>query len=99
MFDLPTISLHYRSQLLPMREYFTSVAKGARKYRDDLFLIAVFYHRIFSYNRLIMLDIDLKFKIDIAELYDQFNIFEQDNEETFVAVGRDLSPHYAKGEF
>ena len=45
-----------------------------------------------------MLDIDLKFKIDIAELYDQFNIFEQDNEETFAAVGRDLSPHYAKGE-
>ena len=44
-----------------------------------------------------MLDVDLKFKIDIAELFDQFNDFENENEDTFAAVGRDLSPHYATG--
>ena len=97
MFDLPTISRHYYRQLVPMREYFTSTAKEATKYRDDLFLIAIFYHRIFPFNRFIMLDVDLKFKIDVAELFDQFNHFENENHKAFAAVGRDLSPHYATG--
>ena len=99
LFDLPTISRYYQRQLVPMREYFTSSSKEAKKYRDDLFLIAIFYHRVFPFNRFIMLDVDLKFKIDIAELFDQFNDFENENEDTFAAVGRDLSPHYATGMF
>ena len=99
LFDLPTISRHYQRQLIPMRAYFTSTAKQARKYRDDLFLIAIFYHRVFPFRRFIMLDVDLKFKIDLAELYDQFDIFENENEMTFGAVGRDLTPHYAAGIF
>ena len=94
---MPTISRHYHRQLVPMRKYFTSTAKEAKKYRDDLFLIAIFYHRVFPFNRFIMLDIDLKFKVDIAELYDQFNLFESESNTTFAAVGRDLSPHYATG--
>ena len=96
-YDLPTISRHYHSQLIPMRKYFTSPSKEAKKYRDDLFLIAITYHRVFPFDRFIMLDVDLKFKIDVAELYEQFSIFEHENEETFAAVGRDLSPHYATG--
>ena len=44
-----------------------------------------------------MLDVDLKFKIDVAELFDQFNHFENENHKAFAAVGRDLSPHYATG--
>ena len=80
-----------------MRKYFTSVAKDARKYRDDLFLIAIFYHRIFPFERFIMLDVDLKFRIDIMELYDQFTVFEQKNENSFASVALDLSPHYATG--
>ena len=96
-YDLPTISRHYQSQLIPMRKYFTSSSKEAKKYRDDLFLIAITYHRVFPFDRFIMLDVDLKFKIDVAELYEQFSIFENENDETFAAVGRDLSPHYATG--
>ena len=80
-----------------MREYFTSTSKEARKYRDDLFLIAIFYHRVFPFNRLIILDVDLKFKIDISELYDLFDDFENLDKNKLVAVGRDLSPHYATG--
>ena len=99
LFDLPTISRYYQRQLVPMREYFTSSSKEAKKYRDDLFLIAIFYHRVFPFNRFIMLDVDLKFKIDIAELFDQFKDFEDKNKDTFAAVGRDLSPHYATGIF
>ena len=97
LFDVQTISRYYNLQLIPMREYFTSTSKDARKYRDDLFLIAIFYHRVFPYNRLIMLDVDLKFKIDISELYDLFNYFENSDKNKLVAVGRDLSPHYATG--
>ena len=81
-----------------MRKYFTSPSKEAKKYRDDLFLIAITYHRVFPFDRFIMLDVDLKFKIDVAELYEQFGIFEHENEETLAAVGRDLSPHYATGK-
>ena len=97
LFNLQTISRYYQRELVPMREYFTSSSKEARKYRDDLFLVAIFYHRVFPFNRLIMLDVDLKFKISIGELYDQFDIFEKENEDSFAAVGRDLSPHYATG--
>ena len=97
LFDVQTISRYYNLQLIPMREYFTSTSKEARKYRDDLFLIAIFYHRVFPFNRLIMLDVDLKFKIDISELYDLFDDFENLDENKLVAVGRDLSPHYATG--
>ena len=98
LFDVETISRHYHLQLRPLRNYFTSHAKEARKYMDDLFLIAVFYHRVFPFNRFIMLDVDLKFKIDIAELYDYFDIFENENKIAFAAVGLDLSPHYATGK-
>ena len=97
LFDVQTISRYYNLQLIPMQEYFTSTSKEARKYRDDLFLIAIFYHRVFPFNRLIMLDVDLKFKIDISELYDLFDDFENLDENKLVAVGRDLSPHYATG--
>ena len=97
LFNLQTISRYYQRELVPMREYFTSSSKEARKYRDDLFLVAIFYHRVFPFNRLIMLDVDLKLKISLGELYDQFDIFEKENRDSFAAVGRDLSPHYATG--
>ena len=50
-----------------------------------------FYHRVFPYDKFIMLDADLKFKIDIAELYDHFENFTKDN---VMGVGTDLAPHY-----
>ena len=38
-----------------------------------------------------MLDADLKFRIDIAELYDHFDNF---NEDHIMGVAVDLAPHY-----
>ena len=50
-----------------------------------------FYHRIFPYKKFVMLDADLKFRIDIAELYDHFENF---NENQIMGVAVDLAPHY-----
>ena len=50
-----------------------------------------FYHRIFPYEKFIMLDADLKFRIDIAELYDMFEDFSKNQ---VMGVGVDLAPHY-----
>jgi len=38
-----------------------------------------------------MLDVDLKFRIDISELYELFQNF---NENQMIGVGPDLAPHY-----
>ena len=38
-----------------------------------------------------MIDCDLKFKADIKELYDRFEIFDQDN---IMGIGRDMQPVY-----
>ncbi len=74
-----------------LRPFFTSLSEKARKYRDDLFLLAPFYHRVFPFDRFIMLDVDLKFKIGIEELYKEFDNFEVTN---IMGVASDLSPHY-----
>ena len=74
-----------------MRPFFTSNSEAAKKYRDDLFLMGPFYHRIFPYEKFIMLDADLKFRIDIAELYDMFEDFSNNQ---VMGVGVDLAPHY-----
>ena len=42
-------------------------------------------------HRVIMLDADLKFKADIKELYDRFDLFTEDN---ILGIGRDLQPVY-----
>ena len=74
-----------------IRPLFTSYAKEARKYTDDLFLMGPFYHRIFPYEKMILLDADLKFKIDIDELYEHFSEFQKAQ---VMGVGIDLAPHY-----
>ena len=64
-----------------------------KKYTHDLFFIAPFYHREVPemINRLIVLDIDLEFKIDVLELYKQFNQF---GPLEMIGIANDLSPHY-----
>jgi len=45
------------------RPYFTSSSKEAKKYRDDLFMLAPYYHRFMPFEKLVMLDLDLRFKV------------------------------------
>ncbi len=52
-----------------MRKYFTSNSKAAKKYSDDLFMMAPFYHRVFPFDKIIMLDADLKFKVRMLLIF------------------------------
>ena len=74
--DTNTITQKYHGSINKMRPYFTSNTKAARKYTDDLFLMGPYYHRVFPYEKFIVLDADLKFRIDIAELYSLFEHFD-----------------------
>ena len=74
--DTTTITMFYQKSIREMRPYFTSLSIEARKYRDDLFLMGPYYHRIFPYEKFIVLDADLKFRIDVAELYALFDQFD-----------------------
>ncbi len=49
------------------------------------------YHLIFPFRRLIALDLDLKFVVDVADLADQF---ERMSAENIIGVANDLAPHY-----
>jgi len=89
--DTHFITQTYIEAIGRMRPFFTSNSEAAKKYRDDLFLMGPFYHRIFPYEKFIMLDADLKFRIDIAELYDMFEDFSNNQ---VMGVGVDLAPHY-----
>jgi hypothetical protein len=90
-FDTSAITQTYIKAISQMRPYFTSHSLQARKYRDDLFMMGPFYHRVFPYEKFIMLDADLKFRIDIKELFDHFDHFTS---EQVMGVGIDLAPHY-----
>ena len=54
-----------------------SVLVPSMKYVQDLFYIAPFYHKEFpeKLKKLIILDIDLEFRIDIMRLATQFDKF------------------------
>ena len=62
------------------------------RFNDNMYYLAPFYHEIFpEMDKLIVLDSDLEFKVDPAELYDQFNHFSEDQ---LIGIANDLSPHY-----
>ena len=90
-FDTGVIGERFWATISELKLYFTSTSEQARKYRDDLFMLAPFYHKVFPFKKLIFLDVDLRFRIDIAELHDLFDKFEDDN---VMGVASDLSPHY-----
>ncbi len=90
-FDASIIADRFREDILKLSPFFTSTSKQAKKYRDELFMLAPFYHRVFPFDKFIMLDLDLKFKVGLEELYQRFDDFD---EREVMGVARDLSPHY-----
>ncbi len=64
-FEASEISYAFLDEIMQLRAHFTSSTKAARKYADHLFMMAPFYHRVFPYDRLIMLDADLRFKVTV----------------------------------
>ena len=62
------------------------------RFDDNMYYLAPFYHDIFpELDKLIMLDSDLEFKVDPANLYDEFSRF---SEYQLIGIANDLSPHY-----
>jgi len=66
------------------------------KYTHDLFYVVPFYHREFpkAIKKLIVIDIDLEFRVDMLHLYKHFRNF---SETEMIGVANDLSPHYFDG--
>jgi len=72
-----------------MQERF-SYQPGAY-YNHVLFFLSTAMHRVMpkSVQRIIMLDADLKFVGDIAELYKHYDMFRDDN---IIGIARDAQP-------
>ena len=82
------------------RDFFQAMRNNSQQqtlkeasYSQDLFYIAPIYHKIFSsLDKIIFLDSkDLEFRIDVAELEDEFNKM---NEREVIGIAADNSPHY-----
>jgi len=73
----------------PMQEHF-SYKQGAY-YNHALFFLSVAMHRIMpeSVDRVIMLDADLKFLGDIAQLYEHFDKFGEAN---IIGIAHEAQP-------
>ena len=74
-YDLSALTRRYSGAIAELRPFFTSRSEGAAKYADDLFLVAPFYHRVFPFRRMIVLDLDLEFRNGIDDLYRHFDDF------------------------
>jgi len=64
-----------------------------QKYTLDLFYLVPFYHSAFpaSLQKIIVMDADLEFRIDVMDLYKKF---KEMNSSQIIGVGFDLTPHY-----
>jgi lipopolysaccharide biosynthesis glycosyltransferase len=92
-FQISVLTQKYIWTIFEIRNLFVhrTTDSASKKYQDDLFFMGLFYHRVFPYKKFIVLDADLKFRIDIEELYDHFDHFTS---EQIMGVGIDLYPHY-----
>ncbi|XP_050039245.1 xyloside xylosyltransferase 1-like [Dermacentor andersoni] len=65
--------------------------KDVGRYNDDMFFITEIFHRVFDLERILFIDLDLKFEEDVAKLYGHFDCF---GNETLIGIGHDLQPQY-----
>ncbi|XP_076315938.1 xyloside xylosyltransferase 1-like [Tachypleus tridentatus] len=87
--DADVISLNHREVIEVMRKYFFT--KDVGRYNDDIFFISEIFHRVLPFEKVIMIDLDLKFKADILDLYRHFEKF---NDTHLMAISNDLQPQY-----
>ena len=75
-----------------LSEGFSAIS-WSYKYRHDLFYILPYHHLEFpdSIKKLILMDVDLEFKIDISDLFRQFNKFSASE---VIGCGVTQSPYY-----
>lgn len=73
----------------PMQRHFSS--KPDSYYSHALFFLSVALHKVLEYDKIIMLDADLKFNVDISNLYNLFADFEVSN---IIGIAREAQPVY-----
>ncbi|CAG0914276.1 unnamed protein product [Notodromas monacha] len=81
----------FGSNLEQARSLQQMLARPGTYYHDELFVVAPFLHNVQGVTRLIMLDVDLKFVADIADLHAEFRNF---SEKSVMALAPELSPVY-----
>lgn len=72
-----------------IRKYF--MYKPGAYYSDSLFFFSIVMHKIFTIDRIIVLDVDLKFLADIAELWKHFDRFESQH---LIGIANEQQPVY-----
>ncbi|KAK2711498.1 hypothetical protein QYM36_012606 [Artemia franciscana] len=63
------------------------------KYHDVTVHFRPLYHKIFTYEKIVVLDVDLEFRSPLDEL---FNHFKQMSPNQIIAVAYDQTPYYRK---
>lgn len=68
-----------------MQKHFSN--KPGSYYSHELFFLSIMLHSVLpdSLKKVIMLDADLKFKADIKDLYNRFDLFTDSN---VIGIGR-----------
>ncbi|XP_065556459.1 xyloside xylosyltransferase 1-like [Artemia franciscana] len=87
--SLDNIQKRFRRQIQLFQNYTTK--KTENKYKDISLHIRPLYSRIFAYNQIAVLDIDMEFRCSFENLYKQFEKF---NSHQILAMAYDQSPWY-----
>ncbi|XP_067941991.1 xyloside xylosyltransferase 1-like isoform X2 [Watersipora subatra] len=89
--DAELLARELHAVVEPMQRYFSS--KPGAYYSDSLFFLSIAIHRVLpdSINKVIMLDADLKFRSDIADLY---SLFDEFTDENIIGIARENQPVY-----
>lgn len=72
-----------------IKKYF--MYKPGAYYSDSLFFFSIIMHKVFVKDRIILLDVDLKFKADIVELETHFDSFLAGN---IIGIAKEQQPVY-----
>ena len=89
--DVDQLARDLHKIVKPMQDHFSY--KPGAYYSHSLFFLSIAIHRVLpeSTHKVIMLDADLKFMDDIANLYSRFHLFGKDS---LIGIGHDLQPVY-----
>jgi lipopolysaccharide biosynthesis glycosyltransferase len=89
--DVDAIARQLESIVVPMQERFSY--KPGSYYNHALFFLSTAIHRVMpaAMHKVIMMDVDLRFRHDIKLLYDQFARF---NDTNVIGIAREMQPVY-----
>lgn len=87
--DITIMTQKVKEQISQMQTFFSHSSKSY--YGDPLFFLSIVLHRVIPLDKVIMLDVDLKFDEDIRLLY---NIFDEFSERSIIGIARENQPVY-----